>query len=320
MHIKLANVPSVLDHYDDGGRVFMAALAGREPPECIKVAVDLTEVTAAEDDYALVLQTERGLVGKFPIVDAGNALASAIYYEKVAELLPDDVRADVASRLVAALTEFHLQVPASFLQDAQRQTKEASLESVFSKMLGERAPDVEELFASGSPRERREAAIALQQDGVELPVKLAHYTAREMGTDVEFGIDCRIRHLTLEYREPLEQLKKIARAQPPEELAELLQDLDYETGLALRYDRDVPDAYATVYGRQVKQASAVKRASLEIGGRAIPADRIEQFLRGKPEQVAQAFGEDVANQLAENPVEVLSSLPEPHRMAIARMI
>lgn len=321
MHVKLASVPPVLDHYDDGGRIFMAELSGHEPPDCIKQAVDLTEVSASESDYALMLRTDRGVVGKFPIIDAGNALASAIYYEKVAAQLPNDVRADVARKLATALSDFHIQVPDALVQDTHLQVKEASLDSVFSKMLGHREVDVEQLFASGSPRERREAAIALQQDGVELPIKLAHYSAREMGSDVEFGIDCRIRHLSEDYRTPLEQLKKVARLQAPEELADLLQELDYETGLALRYDRDVPDAYATVYGQQVKQASlSVKRASLDIGGQAFSTEVIEQFLRGKPEQVTQAFGEDVANQLAENPVEVLSSLPEPHRMAIARMI
>lgn len=321
MVVKLASLPPILDHYDDGGRLFLAEVAGNPVPDMVKQAVDMSTVPLYENDYALVVQTEGGRLGKFPIADAGNALASAVYYEKTAFELPTFVRKSAATKLVEALEEYGIPVPPYLLSDLNLpMEKEASLEDVFANMVGHPGRTLEEMFEAGSPMDRREAALTLVQNGTEMPPKLAHYAAHVMGSDVAYGIDCRIRHLAAEYRGPLEQLKKVAHLNPPDEVAAMLSDLDQETGLTMRYGVDVPDPFETVFGQQVKRASLHKRASLEIGGRALAADRIEAFLQSRPDAVVQAFGDDVANQLAERPIEVLTSLPEPHQLAIARMI
>ena len=321
MLFKLASLPPVLDHYDDGGRLFLAELAGNPVPELIKHAADMASVSFREIDFALGVKTEMGVVGKFPIADAGNALASAVYYEKTASSLPDEMRVAAATALVGALEEFGIPVPQYLRDDMGLDlAKQASLVDVFAGMVGAKQASLEDMFATGSPLERREAALALANEGVALPVKLAHYAGTHLGSDFAYGIDCRLRHLPEEYHAPLRELQKVAHLNSTTELTEMLDDLDHDTGLILRYGIDVPDPFETVYGQRVKQASVTKRAYIEVAGRTIPSEQIEAFLQSRPESVVEAFGEDVANQLAENPVEVLTSLPEPHRMAIARMI
>ncbi len=322
---QLAQLPTVLDQYDDCGDLLAKELEGRAPLELLKEAADVRGADLHSQDYALFASGPDGLVAKYPLHDAGNTLMSAVYWEKTAHLLPAALQKESADKLVQSLDEYGLPVP-DYLDVVAKQdaavfmAKTASFEDVYVEALGEPTADVEELFFNSSPSDRREAALALAPSG-GLTEKLASmYAGTELGTDFGWAIDCRIHALPEHFRDGLEDLKKTASVVSPEELVAAVGEIDEMLHITHLYDTEIPDPYRSVFGTTLRDALRHEKvAFFKVAGQEVDAEGLTHFLSANRAQVADTFGDDVAEQLARNPADVLQSLPAPHQAAILRM-
>lgn len=109
--MKTAGV--IFDFYDDPkGEVLKSVFpTADELPGSIKVAHILSpeERDVLRDEaFALVAVNDGKLLRKFACVDKGNTILSAIYFDKVAHLLPENVREAVDGRIKEAIFSFNL--------------------------------------------------------------------------------------------------------------------------------------------------------------------------------------------------------------------
>lgn len=319
--MRIDTLPPIIDHYDDRGAHFLRELSGLPVPEFVKTAADVStasEISAA--DYALNIQTSRGSAHKFPTFDKGNTFISALYFEKTAQSLPQEARKEAAINLAAAIHDFDLVVP-SYIQneiDAPivKTATVHAIESTFAQRTLSEAEFVEE-FAGVHPMHRPEAARLIKQAGVELPAAIACYAREELGTDFEAALIARAMYMPSDSAPFIRDLIKVAHTVPPEELAEALYEIDQEFGLTRLYDTRIQDPYRAVLGTEllIKNASA----AVDIDGRVFTADEISSLAVQNTDAIDDVFGGGLSSQLVAAPVEVLSSLPMPHKQAIARI-
>jgi hypothetical protein len=313
--------PPLLDQYDDGGELFLNELGTLPCPEMVKTAADMTNAVRHESDYALVADTAHGRIYKFPTVDSGNTLLSAMYFEKTAAALPEGMRIKTAQLLAEALTDIGMSPP-SYLVKAMEKTAAAEDDNGLYALFERGTHSEEDLiyeFRGMAPPARREAGLMLKQAGVVLPEDLACYGASRLGSDVESCIRLR-GQMVSEFRPFVEDMAKAAHVATPEEIAEALYDIDLQFGLTRFYDSKLPDPFQSVYGRTLEKAAMRKEATVTIGGRTYGAEAISLAVSLRGEEIDATFGNGVATQLTMSPVEVLGSLPEPHKLAIARII
>lgn len=317
MLVKLASTPPVMDQYDDGGRLFLAELGEAPVPEIVKTAADMSSVTKYPEDFALTARTNNGTIYKYPILDPGNAVVSAVYFDKTAQYLPVSVRADAAKKIVEALQEYGIVPPANVVAMQGEQEKLASFDDHLSVLLPTNigyADQLLEQFSSLSPMGKRQAAMFIKEAGMRLPAEMAPYAANEVGSDFAMAVDARKRYVSEDVALAMDHLKKVAGV-VPDQLAQELYEIDVELGLTRYYGR-IPDPYQSVFGTELAKVAFAPRDSVSIEGRDYSADKV----RSVSDKVAEVFGKNTADELAANPVDVLESLPMPHKMAIARMM
>lgn len=316
-------VPPILDQYDDQGALFLRELGPLPVPEFIKTAADTSLAQPYATDFALVANTPQGRVYKFPLHDKGNTFVSAVYFEKTASALPQQVRAVAAHAIAAALIDYKLDVP-DYLVDAQLLDKEAaprlSLEAEYEQRFPEHAE--EELireFRGLHPLARHEAAVLLKQGGVVLPAELEHYTGLAVNaTSFERAVTARARLVLPEEAVHLKELNKVASATDTHLLAETLYEIDKELGLTQYYDTTLPDPYTSVLG--VAQLRKVASTQAVINGRTYDADDLKARIAGAAAQITDVFGSETADALLLDPVGVLGSLPVPHQQALTGIL
>ena len=326
---KFDSAALVLDHYDDGGALARAQMGG-EPPELTKTAADLSSVPRRDADYAVSFLSPRGVEHRFPIVDAGNALLSGVYYETTGALLPPELRKEAAVKLSDALQRFGFQPP-PYLEKAASADFDASGwttddDSVLLKLFGVdgAADDQMELirdeFEGLSPRGKRRFAMTVKQASVQLPADLAAYAGSTYGDDFPAAINMRKERTPDDMHPALDMVKLAARATAPDEMVEFLHEFDVSNNLTQFYGRALPDPYQSVYGTTKDKTATVKKASVTIGNREYSEHQVA-FLAGvRRAKVEDVFGAELAAQLADRPIEVLDSLPGPHKLALARMM
>ena len=322
--MKQANFtpPPVLDHQDDDGAFFVRILGNGPCPDIVKTAADTSLAQPYEQDYALAVNTPSGPLFKYPIVDAGNAVVSAIYFEKTASALPEGLRQEAATRLCEALVSVGLQ-PTEALTQLASAEKTASAPDLYEARYQEmraRPTNVVDEFLSRAPAQRRELALMMKTAGQQLPDDVACYGAEAFGSDLQFACNLRVQLTSADHRANFDDLLKVAYAHSPAEIVEVLADFDLATGLTRFYDTKLPDPYRSVYGTTLEKAAMRKVASISIGGRDYSSNVVAEFARIHAADINGTFGPGVGEQLASSPVEVLSSLPDPHRRAIATMI
>ena len=328
----MLRIPGIYDHYDDGGKLLRRELSEKGVPAIIKTAADLSEATTKYDeDYALVTSSENGKEYRYPVSDAGNALASAIYFSHYGDSLPEDLQKEAAAKLNLALVSFGFQPPEQLTKTAAMElgysgeAQDMSLESLFG-FTGSAEDDmelVEDAFAGLSPRGKRRLALQVKQAGVDLPEYLLPYGEDGIGADLEFAIDTR-RKVTSDKQDILDEFLKQAAsgAYTPDVLAEGLSHFDQENNITHLYGRAVVDPYAAVFGNTVKEKSAsATTETISINNVDYTTDDIVNWTNGPGEKALEdTFGADFSGQFKEDPVNVLESLPVTHKQAIARMI
>lgn len=324
----MTQLPQVLDHYDDNGQLLRRKFANTPIPAIIKTAADMSVAKRKfADDYALVCQTAHGQDFRLPVVDAGNSVASALYFAEYGDQLAPELRKVAAANLKAALESFGFQVPEELSKTAalelgySGEAESASLEVLFGVTADDPMEMVQDAFASCSPRGKRRMMMRVKEAGAQLPDDTADYARDEIGTDFDMALE--LRGLTLMDKAASADLARIKLAAAdnvsPDLLASELEMFDLEHGLTHLYGKRIPDPYASVYGTtlQVKQASP---QYVEVDGRSIPAEAIADLARDKADMVRDAFGDEFANQFEQDPVAVMHSLPVTHQQALARMI
>jgi len=325
---KLAKV---LDHYDDGGLLLRKLFAERGMPSVIKTAADLSNNTRKNDtDYAVCVGTSSGRQFRYPCTDAGNTLASAVYFGEYGDSLPDDIRKEAATRLNGALASFGFTPPDEL-------TKTAAMELGFSgegddmaleKLFGFAGKDdpfeiVEDAFNNCSPRGKRRIMMQVKEAGLAdetFSRELMDYSRDEVGSDFEMALDTRkLCAIDPEATDELSALKEKKASVSPDDLAAELAAFDVRHGITHLYGSVIPDPYASVLGTSIEKSASVSRP-VEIDGREYDNETISAFAENSADRVTGAFGDDFTEQFLSDPSGVLSSLPITHKQAIARMI
>lgn len=322
----MSKFPSVLDHYDDGGLLLRRTFDGKAIPAIIKTAADMSNARARhDDDYALVYQGEYGKEYRLPVADAGNAVASALYFAEYGDKLPAEHQKVAAANLKTALESFGFEVPEQLTKTATIElgrTGEAdnmTLEALFG-LPDNTIEEVKGAFDGCSPRGKRRMMLQVKEASAQLPDRMTDYGRSEIGPDFETALD--LRKLVVLEKEAAEQLKQLlekSASADPDLLANELELFDIEHNLTHLYGKVLPDPYASVFGTSlaVKTASA---SALEIDGRHYSPDTIEAFASKSADRIKDAFGDDFADEFSRSPVSVLASLPVTHQQAIVRMI
>lgn len=327
----MKELPTVLDHYDDGGLLLRKEFTERGVPPIIKVAADLSNVHTKQDsDYALVVDTSRGKAHKLPIVDAGNTIASAMYFSEHGHSLPADLQKEAAAKLTDALVSFGFTPPEDLTKTAaldlgySGEGDTQSLEALFGVENDDQYEVVKDAFDSCSPRGKRRLMLQVKEAGAFnglLTEEMEDYARTELGSDFRVGMDTR--KLAVMENSGIEEIEALlvkSASADPEQLAEDLADFDIRHNITHLYNRVILDPYQTVYGTTIeKQASSTQ--PLEIGGREYaPDDIISWTNSGGSDRLVDSFGEGFAQEFTTDPVAVLDSLPVTHKQAIARMI
>ena len=322
---------SVYDQYDDDGKFLRKELSGKGIPAIIKVAANLSDAKVKHaEDYALVANTEHGVEYRYPVLDAGNAVASAIYFGEYGDSLPAEMRKEAAEKISAALVSFGFTPPEDLTKTAaielgySGEGEDMSLETLFgfSGSSDDTMELVEDAFEGLSPRGKRRLALQVKEAGAEFSEKLSNYAADTLGSDFGLAMDTR-RLVVLEADAilELEELEKKASAGfVGEPLAEALTAFDEKYKITHHYNKVILDPYASVFGSTVEKNASVDRP-VEIDGNEYTSDMIASWANGGgASQLADTFGEDFRDQFQADPPTVLASLPVTHKQAIARMI
>jgi len=324
-------LPAVLDHYDDGGLLLRREFSERGIPHIVKVAADLSNSNATKDgDYALVVDTPQGQARKLPIVDAGNTIASALYFSEHGGALPEPLQKEAAQKLSEALVSFGFTPPEDLTKTAAMElgysgeAEDRGLESLFGVSGDSQWEVMKDAFDSCSPRGKRRLMMQVKEAGVFndlLTDDMQDYGRAELGSDFRVGIDTRrMAVLGGDGVAELEALMVKSASADPDQLAEDLTDFDIRHGVTHLYNRVIPDPYQTVFGTSVEKNASVARP-LEIGGREYEPNDIKSWVdNGGSDRLTSSFGEDFTTQFTTDPVAVLDSLPDTHKQVIARMI
>tara|TARA_B100000886_G_scaffold168182_1_gene115049 strand:+ start:3392 stop:4390 length:999 start_codon:yes stop_codon:yes gene_type:complete len=322
----------IMDHYDDGGLLLKKAFAEKGVPPVIKTAVDLSDASQRHDsDYALVIDTDFGRQFKYPVVDAGNALASAIYFSENGDALPDKLQKTAAVNIQKALKGFGFTVPEEITKTASMELgySESADDFTLQKLFGLEGDDsvdvLEDAFAGLSPRGKRRLAFQVKEASADffekLPDMVEKYASAGLGSDLAMAID--LRKMLLRDDAAAEELNKIASmvsSESPDDVAAALHNFDVSHEITHQYNRVIPDAYASVFGDSITKSASVNRP-VEVGGKEYTADKVTGWLNvGGQDKLSEAFGASFTDEFVADPLNVLSSLPVTHKQAIARMI
>ena len=149
--------------------------------------------------------------------------------------------------------------------------------------------------------------------------KVAEYlgTPRE---DISLGIKARSYITSGLYDESLQEIEKRAEYEDPVRIMHLLNAFDLNYNLDKSYHR-IPDPYKTVFEKVSNltlERDAVWRGTTDSLSQA----KFEEWVRDpKSKQLLQAtFTPDLAIELIRNPWQIFTSLPDPHKQVIARLV
>jgi hypothetical protein len=330
----MPKIPSVLDHYDDNGAFLRKVFEGKEVPEIIKTAVDLSSsLSRNNEDYALSVDTGRGVEHRFPIIDAGNTLSSALYFEEMGGDLPQELQKEAASALNIALVSFGFTPTENLVKTAnlnfeigysgEGMETDRSLENLFGfDQKNDSMEVIKDAFGNVSPRGKRRLMLQVKEAGLleHLSEEVVDYSRDQVGSDIGLGLDLRkLAVIDPEASIELDNLKKKSASADPEELVAALEAFDRSHKVTHLYGSIVPDPYATVYGTTIEKTASTEEA-VSLFGKEYTSEQVNDFAEASLDSVSDAFGDSFANQFKDDPINVLSSLPVTHQKALARMI
>ncbi len=324
----------IVDQYDDDGLMLRQRLGG-EVPAIFKTAANLSDVTAQHpSDYAVFVKTASGLAAKFPLVDAGNAAASLIYFTACARHMPEGLRKEASEKIEAALDAFglpqynELEKRASHPLEVitSEEANDQALATLFELETDNSIEHLRDEFADCSPRGKQRLAFKVKEAGVNLDniPELKDYANTEVGQNLGMGIDAR--KLASGYEPGAAAVLDVVKEKTasgemtPGEAVEALELFDKQMGFAQYYGRSIPDPIFSIHGAPMEGHVKTASINVAIGGREYTGDDIVSFAQGAGSRLEGEFGAQFAQQFAADPVGVLGSLPDPHKAVIAGMM
>ncbi len=321
----------VVDHWDDEGLLLRKTFGANVPP-VFATAANLSEASQRHPkDYAVFVKTAAGLATKFPLVDAGNAAASAVYFAECGQYLPLGMQKEAAVKITQALEGFgmptHKQLDKLAAVDlgSSEGADDAALMSLFASDSDDQFELLRDEFDGLSPRGRRQLAMQVKTAGINLDdiPELKDYVSNQVGLNLGLAIEARKMATGWEPNaaSALDLIKeKTASGQlPADEAVEALELFDRRMGITQYYERSVPDPVYSIYGGQAEE-DYTKVASIQVGDKMYDNEDVISFAQGAGTRLEGEFGAQFAQQFAADPVAVLESLPETHKAIVAGMM
>lgn len=153
--------------------------------------------------------------------------------------------------------------------------------------------------------------------------KVAYYAHAVPRNSIEPAIRIRDYLTGGQQSEELAMIVKEASALSPMDAVALLDDFDHAHGLARRYDR-CPDPFLSVFVHE-KIAEAHDDSKVWIGATSdrLTKDDLQQWMENSSSRalVADKFSHDMVDGLrGKDGWDVFTSLPDPHKQVIARLV
>lgn len=166
-------------------------------------------------------------------------------------------------------------------------------------------------------------AAAQYSRGEEPSEKVAYYVTAVPRNSFEPAIKIRDYLTGGHQAEELSMIVKEASVLTPIEVVALLDDFDNAHGLARNYDR-CPDPFSSIYVHE-KVAEAYDDSKVWIGATSdrLTKDDLQQWMENSSSRalVADKFSHDMVDGLrGKEGWAVFTSLPDPHKQVIARLV
>lgn len=312
-----------LDRYDDQDRFLKKVCGDKGIPDIVKTAAYADDAPQKfAEDYAAAIETQFGTQLKYPIMDAGNAVASAIYFDEYGSNLPADVQKTAAAKIKEALVGFGYEVPEGLDKTATAElgfsdgTNDAHWETVFGLTSDNTMEVIEDAFKDCSPTGKRRLMLQVKEAGIKMPSTFEDYARDELGSDLSFALEVR-KHL-VDNRDAHAVLEKILEKSASTEPADLVDDVyafDITYRVAHLYDKCLPDPVASVFGTTLNKTASYDDY-VSVNGHELSGEDFGSFVNGNYDKISEHFGDKLAEQLKSDPVAVFNSLPTPHKTAI----
>ena len=172
------------------------------------------------------------------------------------------------------------------------------------------------------PEDRRELCIKLAARADEIGCKVTDYVRKYAGKgyapdgEIKVAVSTRMQYFQDDSpeRDMLTGLMDKYAHVPPDVFCEAVRQFDEATGLHHHWDDGIYDPWYTTYGF-VKEAEW----SFSTHGSRINEEQLKQLANASYKMIIEKFGEELANALRKNPVQIFDSLPLDQKRIIMRM-
>lgn len=180
----------------------------------------------------------------------------------------------------------------------------------------------EENWKQFHPRKRHEYCVKLasrmESLGMEVPEEISRYGSTTYAADADSYVEARRSWVHDEFKPALDMLLEKKAQVRPDTFAEALCEFDDMTGLRWHWDAQVADPWMSTFGPS-KEKLAEENWRYNNQGVTISEDDLEALATNGFEQVKKAFGNNFAEEFYKKAKTVFSSLPDPHKLILARM-
>ena len=172
------------------------------------------------------------------------------------------------------------------------------------------------------PRDRREYCqkLASRMKELNIPVTgdIAKYASPGYGAEVDAYVSYRRGFVPEEFHPALDVLLEKRAQVNPETFAEALCEFDDMTHLSYQWDSQIPDPWASTFGPSLEKIAAEGWVYDENGVR-IDEDDLKNLATNGQALLLKSFGEDFAEEFAEDPKTFFNALPTPNKQVLGRM-
>jgi hypothetical protein len=153
--------------------------------------------------------------------------------------------------------------------------------------------------------------------GIEVSDLLARYGSTEYAPDVEAHLANR-RSLAPDWKDVYDDLQEKRASIDPEVFAELLSQADEGAGLHAVWGGPVCDPYLSTFGGGITKEADIWSWQSRTG-EFVSSDQIKNLaINGRP-LIHKHFDSDTTNGFCKDPIPVFESLPDTHKIILARL-
>jgi hypothetical protein len=213
-----------------------------------------------------------------------------------------------AKKLIEKKAQYHA-IPGVFPLDSYTQVQAAS--QYFDDNYRAMEPEMRHEFAVNMVK--RASAMGIDYSDLAASYGSTTFASEE---SIKIALDTRRPHLTEKQAAVLDALYSHRAELGPEQFCDTLAEFDKLAELEWRYDRAVPDPYASTYGLQ--KTAADEGNSWTNGNDYITKKQIENYGVTAAHTLKDDYGEDFAKEFRKDPWGIFNSLPVDQKRRIAR--